>query len=96
MAKKVKRDSNEVESLVANGMSVNKACAKAGLQNTVYYFRKRKDQALERQKEYLSINNTHKMAISDDINDLMQEYRSTEERLSQIKMKIGESFMSNS
>lgn len=53
--KRTKRDSAQVDKLIAQvdklhnngkGMSINAACKEVGLQNTVYYFRKRKDEAL--------------------------------------------------
>lgn len=98
--KPYKRESKEVDKLVAevdrlhaNGMSINRACAQVGIQNTVYYFRKRRDNALAiNTKKESSMNEI----FSDrDLNDLMREYRELEERLQAIKMAIADKVVSS-
>lgn len=110
MAKKVKRtkrDSDEIDKLIAEvdelhnkGMSVNRACAKVGLQNTVYYFRKRRDvaeaagatQATAPTKTGTSFDTS--LHERKDTDTLMREYRELEQRMLQIKMAIAEKVMS--
>lgn len=104
VTKRTKRDSSQVDKLVAevdrlhaNGMSVNKACAKVGIQNTVYYFRKRKDTA---EAKLQSGTSSDTMSFSTglhehkDLATLTQEYRELENRLNAIKMQIAEKVMS--
>lgn len=104
VAKRTKRDSGQVDKLVAevdrlhaNGMSVNKACAKVGIQNTVYYFRKRKDQAEAKLQTGTSSNAmsfAKELHEHKDLATLTQEYKELENRLNSIKLQIAEKFMS--
>jgi hypothetical protein len=112
MTYKRKRDSQEVDKLIAEAekwinhpdpakrLSVNKACAKVGLQTTVYYFRKRKDEALSKTKLGPGTNPVDvsrevnkKLVDNIDTASLMAEARELEDRLNQIKIRIAESMM---
>lgn len=114
--KRIKRNSEEVDKLIAevdrlakNGMSVNKACTKVGLQTTVYYFRKRKVQAeaqeLAERAAYSSqrpsqvpnrapLKEMSSLYESKDLASLTQEYRELENRMNALKLEIAEKVMS--
>lgn len=101
-AKRVKKGSNEIDKLIAEvdrlhagGMSVNKACAKVGLQNTVYYFRKRKDAAVGLLPA-ASLKSTVSVDIYDhkDFEELKKEARELEARLNSIKLALANKMLS--
>lgn len=122
MAKKsntrVKRSPEDVDKLIAEvdrlstdpdlrkRLSVARACTKVGLQRTVYYFRKRRDDAenviqaaITNTPVTRSAPKSKSPVIREGLHDrkttelLMQEYRELENRLNQIKLKIAESVM---
>ncbi len=93
----------EVDKLNAGGLSINKACAKIGLQPTVYYFRKRKDEALANAKEVLpsnySSNNAKSLSTTElhdhkDFDALKKEARELEMRLNSIKLALANKMLS--
>lgn len=109
MAHSRKRDSKEVDRLIAEvdkltnhpdpdkRLSVNKACQKVGLQTTVYYFRKRKEDALSKLTPGHTVNvsavQSRRNSDNKDTAALMAEARELEDKLNQIKLKIAESVM---
>lgn len=109
--KVVKRESHEVDKLVAevdklnaNGMSINKACQKVGLQNTVYYFRKRKEAANEQVQRHggptpksasIVVSRTSVNAPSGSLDELRKEYSKTKEYLRNLEQKIAETVISD-
>lgn len=110
-----KKESHEVDALVekvdelANHpdsrkrMSVVKACAKVGLQPTVYYFRKRKEKATKPSMNVSSMKNRDKIleAVYENNNtktgtntrELLEEAKELKKRLEDIKMQIAESMI---
>ncbi len=107
--RKAKRDSSQVDKLIAEveklhrttGLSINKACQKLGLQPTVYYFRKRKDEAMNKLESISSNSAPVSKSVKGlhehrDIDELTREYRELEARLQCIKMQIAEKVMSKS
>jgi hypothetical protein len=116
MAKKVtkvyKRDSDEIDKLIAQveklkkekKMSVNAACKQVGLQTTVYYFRKRKEDALKKLEEAptappsrasLMVSKDQPPPLPADIQALKDEYIQTQERLRNIESRIAEITINN-
>lgn len=91
---------NQVNKLVNDGMSVNKACQKVGLQPTVYYFRKRKDDALKLKSNVTSSSSSspamfNASGTNKSTQKLIEEARELEDRLREIKERILESVMGN-
>lgn len=99
MPSRRKRETHEVDRLIqkvdqlhSEGMSVNKACQKVGLQTTVYYYRKRKDEALNKQEPTVhqaSAPVTPKYSNKNN-DELVAEARELERRLHEIKARIAE------
>lgn len=106
-----KRDSNEVDKLYAKvedlvnnkGWSINKACKEVGLQNTVYYFRKRKEKAIEdmqqhskpQQRGSIAVRKSSVENVPSDLEELKREYTQTKERLEALKEKILEATLTD-
>lgn len=109
--RQAKRDSatidaliDEVDSLVNHPdrrkqLSVKKACAKVGLQTTVYYYRKRQDDVLNApglDNVPVSVSRVTRTELREHktTDDLLREYREVEARLNSLKLMIAEKVMS--
>lgn len=105
---KRKRVSEEVDKLIAEvdkltshpdfrkRLSVNRACQEVGLQPTVYYFRKRKEDAMSKLPNTTptinvssAINNSNKNSNRNK-NEIIAEIRRLEEQLLQLKIQYAD------
>lgn len=77
----------EVNKLIAEGWSANRAFKKVGLINTSYYYRKRRDAAEAKNKVLVMNVQPSKFSIIDNAE---LEYLKTQHDLLEIKLKIME------
>jgi transposase-like protein len=96
-----RRVSHEVDKLIEKvdklhrekGMSIKKACAEVGLQTTVYYWRKRKENLEIKLPSFPSSNTNIPSSISKNRDELIRELRELENRINAIKAMLAEEYI---